>query len=184
MLRPRRLAALSLALCLPLAACGDDTKAGPATPFNASLSDETRVDQLDETQKNTLCQEAGAWYATQVSAALEKRLACYGFALAFAGGNAQACNQFANQCLASNEGLEASSEVECDLTRLEGCTATVGELETCFTETATRVRQVASALSCSSSASQLQGLDAPIAACATVKTKCPALFDEEEDGEL
>jgi len=176
---------LALAPLLALFACGDDATTSPVTPFQSALANETVVNGLDATGRTALCAEVTQWYATQVSVAQTKRLTCYSFALAFTEGSSQACNQFASECLASEEDgdIEVTADVTCDDQRLGDCTATVGELEACFTDGATRLRQVAGAISCSSTASTLSDLDTPITSCETIKAKCPGLFDDEADAE-
>lgn len=181
MRRILRTLALPLAICAPLAACGDDSTASPATPLQSSLSDDTQVGSLDDTQQAAFCGEVATWYASQVSVGSAKKLACYSFALAFSGGSSQACSQAASECIASDEEFTTSPAIECDTTRLEGCTATVGELESCFTATVTRVREIAASITCSMSPSELASLGTPPAACASVQSKCPQLFDDAEE---
>lgn len=181
MLRRLRSFALPLFACLPFAACGDDSTASPATPLQSSLSDDTQVGSLDDTQQAAFCQEVATWYGTQVSLSSAKKLACYSFALAFSGGSSQACSQAASECIASEEEFTTSPAIDCDTTRLDGCTATVGELEGCFTATVTRVREIAASISCGMSPSTLASLGTPPAACAPVQSKCPQLFDDAEE---
>lgn len=168
-------------LLLPLLACGDDAVA-PAAPLDSGVDEAATPSTLSADQRQAFCQAAATWFTTQVTQAQMKKLACYGFALAFAGqGNA--CNTFASECLASNEPFDSSTDASCDGPELDDCTATVAELETCFTDTATQLRTLTARLSCSMSASDLQGLSGKPASCAAIESKCPGLFADDAPAE-
>lgn len=174
---------LALALLLPLAACDDDGggTSTPATPFEASAPDEKGIGELSTDEQVAMCNELAAYFDAEVPPASQKKLACYFFALAFTGGDRQACEQAAQGCITDPEMDAGSDEVSCNTDRLSGCAATVAEIEACFSDMTSITKSLAGRVSCSTSASDLQALSDKPASCKTVETKCPNLFEDDAD---
>jgi len=173
---------LAFALLLPLSACDDGGGSStPAAPFEASAPDEKGIGELSTDEQLAMCTELATYFEREVPAASQKRLACYFFALAFTGGDAQACEQAAQGCIADPEMDAGTDDVSCDTARLSGCTATVAEIEACFSDMTSVTKSLASRISCRTSASDLEGLSDRPASCTAVEAKCPALFEDDAE---
>jgi|GEM_PF-3038996 len=178
----RLLAATTLFACFTGAACGDDSGGGsgtPAAPFESQEADDQVASVLTPADQTAFCQELLTYYQSEISDADMVKVGCYFLAIAFTGGDAGQCRETAEACVADPESVSSDSDVDCDTTRLADCTATVAELEGCYTDIATKLKGLASSVSCSMSASQLAAVDEKPASCAVVEQKCPKLFADE-----
>ena len=170
---------LSPLLFALVAACGDDGGGGTTvSAFEASTADEKTVDSLTADEQTAFCNELKAYADANLSATDMKKLACYSFSIAFSGGDTAACKESAEGCMADPDAVEVSNDASCDGSQITTCNATVGELEECYTAMVGRTKSLVSSLSCSSSPQSLSSMSEPPAACDSVKTKCPDLFDD------
>jgi len=172
-----------LLFLVPMLACGDDGggSSTPAAPFESQEEDDQVAGSLTPAEQTAFCEELLAYTEREVSQADLKKLGCYFLAIAFTGGDASQCNQAAQGCISDPETSGSDDPVECDTSRLTDCTATVGELETCYTDTITVVKTLVGSLSCNSSPAQLSALENKPASCQVVQAKCPKLFEDEDD---
>ena len=171
---------LALALLLsPFAACDDPGSTAPAAPFEATAPDDKTVGELSATEQEAFCNELAAHFKSQVSDASVKKLGCYLVALAFSGGNRQACEQAAQGCISDPEMSAGTADVSCDTSRVGNCTATVAELEACYSDMTSVAKSLAGRISCSTPQSDLAALSEKPASCKTVEAKCPTLFEDD-----
>lgn len=172
-----------LALLVPLLAACDGSDSVSVKPFNASASDDQIVSALDSNGRTAFCQEVKAYYESEISTAMSKKIGCYSLALAFSGGDASACNQAAQACIADESGDVTAEAGDCDPQKADGCGATVSELEACYTAMIERIKLFGTKISCSVSASEIPDFDSPPAACAPVEAKCPGLIESDTEAE-
>lgn len=183
-----KLLAASALLLSPLmsAACGDDGGGGgtvTADPFQSESVEDTGTvaGELSAAERDAFCQELATYFDQQVPPATQRRITCYFLGAALSGGNREACEATAEACLDDAELEVSGTDLECDQARLDGCTATVAELQACFTDTTSVVKTIASRLSCSMSAADFQAYEDKPASCQAVEAKCPNLFVDEDD---
>lgn len=171
---------LSLSPLFLVAACGDDNGGGTTTvtPFESTATDDEAVDSLSADEQTAFCNELKAYADANLSVTEMKKLACYSFSIAFSGGDRAACQESAQACMDDPESIDVSSDASCEGNQITDCSATVAELESCYTAQVQRAKSVVSSLSCSSSPESLSSLSEPPAACNTVKEKCPKLFED------
>lgn len=181
------LVSAALALSPILVACGDDGDGGggggTTQVFDSSQANKDKMlSELSQEEVTALCEEYQEYVASEISEAELKRFACYAVAAAFSGGDANACNMIAQECInapaeENNSGLEPDdSSDDCNPDDVKDCDATVGELEACFSATIDQLNSAAQNASCSTSS--LDDVGSP-AACAPLMEKCPELFEDD-----
>jgi len=160
-------------------ACGDDNNgtSSPPPPFESQEEGTQVVSALTPAEQTAFCTEFVGYFDAHVSDAGLIKVGCYFLGISFAQ-DAASCNELAKSCISSPDS-EPSNKVDCDSGRLADCTATVQELETCYTDTVTALKGLASTISCSMTPEQLSSLEDKPASCALVETKCPKLFEDE-----
>lgn len=171
----------ALALLFPLACGDDDGSSEPAAPFEStSVADEQKVaSDLSAEELTAFCDELATYFDSQISEAALKRMSCTVFAFAFSGGDSSACNQAAQACIEDATVQPDEDQVSCNQSELADCSATIAELEACFTDATTLVKQLSGRVSCSMSAATLESLGDKPASCAAVEAKCPNLAVED-----
>lgn len=176
----------ALAFLIPVAACGDDDNGGggvnipPPQPFESEQSNDTQANALTPAEQAAFCAEAFEYFNASIPPTAMKELNCTMTGFAFAAFGAGACTELRADCLASDEEFTFDS-YECDTAKLATCTATVNEIEACYTASVEALAQIAPLISCNMNEETLADFEDEPAACATVRTKCPDLFESEDD---
>lgn len=175
----------ALALLIPAAACGDDDGGGgvnipPPQPFESAQPNDTPANELTPAEQTAFCGEALAYFNASIPPAAFKELSCTMTGFAFAAFSGTSCSELRSQCLASDESFQFDT-YECDTSKLATCTATIGEVEACYTASVEAVAQIAPLVSCNMNEDTLADFEDEPASCATVRTKCPDLFESEDD---
>lgn len=167
-----------------MVACGgsDDDKGSPGK-VDSGVPDSTQGKDLTEQQFQAICDSANEAAAGILSGAEAKKATCGSGAylatlLSGATGDAAdaACKKAYEDCLAEPD--ESSDDTCTEPT--DACTATVGEIETCFTDTLTQAKTLLAELpGCDDLGSDYEPpaeLDPP-ASCAVVEEKCPEALE-------
>ncbi len=178
----------ALAFLMPVAACGDDGGGSginipPPQPFQSEQPDSTPANELTPAQQTAFCAESLAYFNASIPPAEFKKLTCAmtGFALGALTG--ASCNEIRSQCLASDEEV-AFDLGDCDTSKLANCTATIAEVEACYTDSVEALADIAPHIGCNMSEETLQGYGEDPASCVPVRTKCPDLFESEDDAPI
>ncbi len=174
----RFIVALTALPCLALGACDSDS--GAPASFNASASDSTVVNTLDDAGRQKLCDEVVTFGESAVSVTEMKRLSCYGLALAFSAG--ESCEATAQACMKA-EPTESESETtsSCNSGEFDNCTATIAEIESCLNARIAASKALAAKISCAADEDAMNALAEPAeSACAPVEAKCPSLAEGGE----
>ncbi len=165
-------------------ACGDDSgNSTPAAPFESQESDEQIASGLTPAEQTAFCDELLVYFKSEISDAQLVKVGCYFLAIAFTGDDPSMCSQTAQACIADPESLSSDSSVDCDNSKLADCSATVAELEACYTDTVTKMKSIVASVSCSMSPAQMSTFDDKPASCAPVEAKCPKLFEDDAPSE-
>jgi hypothetical protein len=157
--------------------------------FKSGLTDSTeKVEDLDTAESDSLCTALGEFVNNGTFSDAVKNLACQLTSIlagAFAGNQA-VCEESLNDCL-STAASPSNTSFTCNDSLLFGCTATVGELEACITDTTTAIEDLADQVSCdqlssagsttgsSGSSTNTNKPENPIS-CTIVAGTCPSLF--------
>ena len=170
-----------------LVACddgGDDSGGGGGGGFNSGVDESKQVSELTDEEANQICRAAEEYGDSLIS----KSQACTFASLLFSEDEAS-CNQFKAACEDAPE--EEDEEDDCTEglpPELEGCTATVAEMEACQEAVAGQVRSVIAGLSCADAGnaenlgSALNVDPESLPSCQVVKEKCPNAFESSNDG--
>lgn len=145
-----------------------------APAFVSALPDESPVSSLAGVEWSTLCDELGAWTNDVFAAAPESTCLLGGLVL---GGSPQGCETMVDSCLAS---ADAPPPPACDASLQAGCTATIGEIETCLNQVVTVIGSLGGNVSCETTLdrSMLAGVLRPLTgatSCLSLQSTCPAL---------
>jgi hypothetical protein len=157
-------------LVMAAAACG-----GGAPQIHFPVDGAKVISTLSAAELQAMCD------ASLASAKYAFELACInkGLAAKFkAGGTEQACQAAVESCRAEL----STAKLSCQLTKpgaVEGCAATVGELEVCMNDSLLLVDELMGKISCASSQADVQSLSTQYGStppsCSAVKAKCPKL---------
>ncbi len=185
---------LMLLMMAPLVACGDDSDGGGGSDQSSDLfeadidaSDDTPVDELEESDTEALCaqlEDAGETLEQELGEDGLKRLTCTAFAVLLGGGgNEAACEAAVEECMASEEGFEPDEEEEFECSEVEDCSATVAEMEACINDSINATRALVNGLTCANALERLQGAEEAPASCQAIEDKCPGILEDDEGGD-
>lgn len=181
---------LMMGVAFMMPACGDDDDDGGGgagvEPVDTGLPDDKTLSDLDEGDQEAICDAIDGLVGPEVQ--------CVGAAL-FIGifsEDAAACQATFDACIADPEQfaedneLEPDDEEECSVDEIpEDCSATVGELEACFSEQAAAIQSLINNFQCAellaSEGEALGALEELGPACQAVEEKCPGIFDDGDD---
>lgn len=170
---------------------GGNGGGGSSTAATADLSasvegaeSETALEDLSEEQAVSLCEAQKAYAESQISSDQAKRAGCITgaiFAASFAmGEDAPSCEDVYASCL-NGEGEEVEQEETLcadKVSTVQGCSATISELEACAEEQVNGLIAFSS-LTCAdlsdTSALAMSPTEDTMSACAVVAEKCPDL---------
>ncbi len=159
-------------LALALAGCGGDD--GSGVDRDKSLS------EVSEEEVVELCE----WSFDLISDADAIRFGCYVAGLLAAGGDADQCQELADQCIEEAEAEEPEDlgEVCEDAGGFPPCAdeITVGQLEDCQEAGADQLHDVAQDISCEGAVEDFTDFEAP-EACVAIEEACPDLFEDDEE---
>ncbi len=157
----------------------DSSSIPPPQAFESGQPDDTQANELTPAEQTAFCAQALAYFNDSIPKSEFKKLSCTLTGFAFASFEGGSCSELTAECLASDEDF-TFDEYACDTGRLATCAATIGEVEACYTASVEAVAQIAPLISCSMTEETLAGFEDEPAACATVRTKCPDLFESED----
>lgn len=172
-------------------ACGsDDDKSngsGGSATVDSGVADDKVANQLTDQEAQKVCESVGK-AADALAGGAEAQKATCGFAAYAAvsavtseqqGGTAEDCKAVYDQCLKSPP--DTSGAGECS-SPPDSCTATVGEIEKCFTDTLAQFKDfLASLPGCDDVGKEVDipstELPSP-ASCKVVEEKCPEVLSD------
>lgn len=175
-------------LVLSLSACDDDVSEPTFDPV--SVPESKPIEDLDEEEQQTFCEEATDWALDVVGDQLPKLL-CNSEGLSAGVGedggfDLGACKAARDTCLSEPSEFELDDEsLECNFGEVNGCGATVGEFSSCFEETARLLDRAAKATTCERFAAG----DYPDESDFVISANCEALLsrcggsEDEVEGE-
>ncbi len=164
-------------LVLSLSACDDDGVSQP-TFKPMSVPESKPIEDLDEDEQESFCEEAGDWVQEVIGDDLPKLLCnSEGITAGVADDgtfNLEACKAARNTCLSEPSEFDLEDEnLECNFEAVDTCDATVGEFSSCFEETARLLDRAAEATTCERFAAG----DYPDEADFMLSAGCEALFE-------
>ncbi len=175
-------------LALSVTACDDDVSEPTFEP--TSVPESKPIDDLDEDEQQSFCEEATDW-ATDVIGDELPRLLCNteGISAAFGEDGSfdlAACKAARDTCLSEPSEFDFEGEdLECNFSEVDTCGATVGEFSSCFEETARLLDRAAKATTCERFAAG----DYPDESDFVISANCEGLFErcggdeDETEGE-
>ena len=177
-MRPRALAILALICAL---ACTSDPGVDSGLPASKP------ADQLAKGEQDQLCEAAEAYYRERISAGEYKRIYCVSAAVNVSLAIDQSiavCVEFRDDCLGKPLDPDVAAEYDtatCDLgIDWTLCTATVGDIEACFSEYFDASADLFASYSCDRMAEYIdnppEAADVETGpACQTAHASCPSL---------
>jgi hypothetical protein len=175
---------------------GDDDNGGGGTPgeIDSGLAESTRIDSLTPQQYTSACESLRDDVAARLGPDITTRGSCEVYSAAIVDDPAQ-CRTSADTCVGQvnndtqpfikREDIDFTT-VECgsDTSELQGCSATMGEVEACLRDRVTGIEGLLAANDCDNAASvgleDAQALTVAIgmvpASCTSLQAKCPG-FD-------
>ena len=169
-----------------MTACDDEV--GEPTFEPTSVPESKPIDDLDEDEQQTFCEEATDW-ATDVVGDELPRLLCNSEGISAALGDdgsfdLAACKAARDTCLSEPSEFELDDEdLQCNFEEVDTCGATVGEFSSCFEETARLLDRAAKATTCERFAAG----DFPEEADFMLSAECASLLERcggaEDSGE-
>jgi hypothetical protein len=156
---------LSIIMAIGLAACGGDGGSG--------VDGDKKLAELTPAEQQALCEESAAQAEANEDDAL--KVGCYLQASLFG----QCSEAAVQQCISQAQNAPQEGECQTDVT--DACTATVGELRACFDAQVDALGDIASKINCENALTLLGSAPEP-AACKTAESKCPELFEDEDEG--
>lgn len=173
-------------LAFSLTACDDEVSEPTFEP--TSVPESKPIEDLDEDEQQTFCEEAKDWAQDVVGDELP-RLLCNTEGITAAVGDdgsfdLAACKAARDTCLSEPSEFELDDEdLRCDFNEVESCDATVGEFSSCFEETARLLDRAVKATTCERFAAG----DYPDESDFVISAGCEALLDrcggDEDEGE-
>ncbi|MGH1346770.1 MAG: hypothetical protein ACRBN8_34705 [Nannocystales bacterium] len=163
-------------LAFSLTACDDETSEPTFEP--TSVPESKPIDELDEDEQQTFCEEATDWASEVVGDDLPTLL-CNSEGITAAVGDdgsfdVAACKAARDTCLSEPSEIEFEDEdLQCSFEDVEACGATVGEFSSCFEETARLLDRAAKATTCERFAAG----DYPDESDFLISAECEALFE-------
>ena len=163
-------------LAFSLTACDDEASEPTFEPPSAPES--KPIDDLDEDEQQTFCEEATQWATDVVGDELPKLL-CNSEGISAAVGDdgsfdLAACKAARDTCLSEPSEFEFEDEdLECNFEEVDTCGATVGEFSSCFEETARLLDRAAKATTCERFAAG----DYPDESDFVISANCESLFE-------
>lgn len=161
---------LLLALVLP--ACGGGGGSG--------VDGDKELGELSQEEVVEFCE----WSLDLVSRDDTIRFGCYLAALALSGGDAEQCQEIADQCIEEEaaEPDEPSEEVCAEAEGFPPCAAelTVDQLESCSEDSADQLHDVAEDISCDGAVEDFEDIESP-GSCDVIEEACPDLFDDDPE---
>lgn len=138
-------------LACSLTACNDEVSEPTFEP--TSVPESKPVDDLDEDEQQTFCEEAQDWAQDVIGDDLP-RLLCNSEGITAGvqddgGFDVATCKATRDSCLSEPSEIELDEQnLECDFDAVETCDATVGEFSSCFEEAARLLDRAVKATTC------------------------------------
>lgn len=168
-----------------MTACEDD--GGEPTFEPTSVPESKPIDDLDEDEQQTFCEEATDWASDVVGDQLPTLLCnSEGISAAVSEDGSfdlAACKSARDTCLSEPSEFEFDDEdLECNFDGVDTCGATVGEYSSCFEETARLLDRAAKATTCERFAAG----DYPDESDFVLSANCESLFERcgSSEGEV
>ena len=137
-------------MSVALAACGGDSQDPPGSgALDTGIDEDKALGDVSDAEAVQACNRLGAALEQRLPGELISRQTCTLFAIG--EDSASACSASRDDCIASSDEVDTYDPADCEDTNadeLEGCTATVGELETCTDEYTSELKGLLDRLSC------------------------------------
>jgi hypothetical protein len=172
-----------------LAACGGDSQDPPGSgALDTGIAEDKPLSDVTDAEAVQACNRLGAALEQRLPGDFISRQTCTLFAIG--EDSASACSASRDDCISSSEEVDTYDPSDCadsNADELAGCTATVGELETCTDEQTNELRDLLERLSCDN-AGTARADDVTFAtfiayrlpeSCNSVQERCPnaPIFD-------
>lgn len=171
-----------------LAACGGDSQDPPSSALDTGIDADKPLGEVSDAEAVQACNRLGAALEQRLPGELITRQTCT--LLGVSASTASACGTLRDQCIDSSGETDVYDPSQCEdsnADELQGCTATVGELELCTDEYTNELKDLLAGLSCES-AGTARANDVTIAtfiayrlpeSCTSVQERCPnaPIFD-------
>ncbi len=151
---------------------------GGGGSLEPSVDESKPIDELDESEEQELCEEAGRYAASQIEP-IRDELGCMTVALIAGVGlggdfDSAGCQQAYDDCLANPPEALPGEMTTCDFSQSGECDATVGDYVACFEESIAITRSLVDSFSCDAEGGGIsEPADSP--ACDALNEKCPGL---------
>ncbi|MET0413216.1 MAG: hypothetical protein ABW217_18060 [Polyangiaceae bacterium] len=133
-----------------LAACGGNSQDPPGSgALDTGIAEDKPLGDVTDAEAVQACNRLGAALEERLPGAFISRQTCTLFAIGET--SVSACNSGRDDCIADSEEVDVYDPSDCEDTNadeLQGCTATVGELETCTDEYTNELKDLLDRLSC------------------------------------
>jgi hypothetical protein len=181
--------AVSGLVALALAACGGDSQDPPGSnDLDTGIDPDKPLGEVSDAEAVQACNRLGSALEQRLPGDYVSRQTCT--LLAVGASSASACNAQRDQCVQSSGVTDVYDPADCQDTNaseLDGCTATVGELESCTDEYTKELKGLLDRLSCDNAGTS-RANDVTIAtfiayrlpaSCTSVQQRCPnaPIFD-------
>lgn len=133
-----------------LAACGGDSQDPPGSgALDTGIDEDKPLGDVSDAEAVQACNRLGAALEQRLPGEFISRQTCVLFSTG--ASSASACSSEVDDCIETSDPVDVYDPADCEDTNadeLEGCTATVGELETCTDEYTNELKELLDALSC------------------------------------
>jgi hypothetical protein len=133
-----------------LAACGGSSQDPPGgSALETGIDPDKPLGEVSDDEAVQACNRLGAALEQRLPGEYITRQTCVLFSAG--ASTASVCNSVVDDCIETSDPVDVYDPADCEDTNadeLEGCTATVGELETCTDEYTNELKALLDALSC------------------------------------
>jgi hypothetical protein len=183
-------------------ACGNDDSNANSTPSTPipGVAGTTQVSQLTPAQQEQAVKDINAYYAASITPEMMKQFYCGTLAMMAAmGGGADAksaCQTAYDNCMksASDAGTTGQQgETAITASDLSSCTATVDEVNRCYTDSIAATKAMVASMNCnaltadggtSSGDGGASTESSQASSCQAIQTKCPGVAPSSDVGGL